>query len=65
MAPFHLPAETDEFAGDGEEGGEVDGEESGSLVPPAVLKERIQDVVEVLADFKNRRTDGRSRGEWE
>jgi 25S rRNA (cytosine2870-C5)-methyltransferase len=39
-------------------------EEEGGLPPPAVLKERITDVVEVLSDFKTRRDPDLSRAEY-
>ena len=34
------------------------------VVPPSELRARIEDVLEVLADFKNRREPGRSRSEY-
>jgi 25S rRNA (cytosine2870-C5)-methyltransferase len=48
------------------EGAELDDEveEEGGLPPPAVLKERITDVVEVLSDFKTRRDPDLSRAEY-
>jgi hypothetical protein len=52
---------------EGEEAASEEGEEAeegGELVPPAVLKERIGAVVEVLSDFKNRRVAGRPRADY-
>jgi len=59
-----IEGEDDEGASDeeGEDGEEE--EEAGELVPPAVLKERIGAVVEVLSDFKNRREAGRPRADY-
>lgn len=34
------------------------------VVPPSELRARIEDILEVLADFKNRREVGRSRSEY-
>ena len=34
------------------------------VVPPSELRERIDDILEVLADFKTRREPGRSRSEY-
>jgi len=34
------------------------------VVPPSELRARIEDILEVLADFKNRREEGRSRSEY-
>ena len=60
-------------ADDGEDDGEDDEEEEeeeededvdGAMVAPAVLKERIAEVVEVLSDFKTRRELGRARAEY-
>ena len=49
---FHLPTH-EEIA-----------EEENRVVPPSELRARIEDVLEVLADFKNRRESGRSRSEY-
>lgn len=53
-AIFHLPTE-DELAD------ELDGTR---VVPPSELRERINEILTVLADFKNRREEGRSRSEY-
>jgi ribosomal RNA methyltransferase Nop2 len=53
-AVFHLPTEE-----------EVADEKDGTrVVPPSELKERINDILTVLGDFKNRRELGRSRVEY-
>lgn len=53
-AVFHLPTEE-----------EVADEKDGTrVVPPSELKERINDILTVLGDFKNRREPGRSRVEY-
>jgi len=51
---YHLPTKE-----------ELDEDESGDrVVPPSELRARIEDVLEVLADFKSRREPGRSRSEY-
>lgn len=53
-AVFHLPTEE-----------EVESERDGTrVVSPSELKERINDILTVLGDFKNRREPGRSRTEY-
>ena len=39
-------------------------EDENRVVPPSELRERIDDILEVLADFKTRREPGRSRSEY-
>ena len=39
-------------------------DEENRVVPPSELRARIEDVLEVLANFKNRREPGRSRSEY-
>ena len=48
---FHLPTSDDE-------------EEEDRVVPPSELKERIDGILQVLADFKSRREAGRGRVEY-
>mmetsp|Transcript_68 Transcript_68/g.122 ORF Transcript_68/g.122 Transcript_68/m.122 type:complete len:629 (+) Transcript_68:28-1914(+) len=50
---FHLPT-VEELEGDGME----------RVVPPSEIRARIEDIIEVLADFKQRREEGRSRSEY-
>ena len=53
-AVFHLPTEE-----------EIADEQDGTrVVPPSELKERINNILEVLGDFKNRREPGRARTEY-
>ncbi|KAL9190226.1 hypothetical protein ACHAXT_007437 [Thalassiosira profunda] len=49
---FHLPT-AEELADD-----------ENRVVPPSELRARVEDVLEVLADFKQRREPGRSRSEY-
>ncbi|CAM9173404.1 unnamed protein product, partial [Sphacelaria rigidula] len=55
-------------AGDGESGEDMgergEGEGGEEVVPPQVLKERIESVVEVLGDFQERRDPALSRGDY-
>ena len=53
-AVFHLPT-VEELAA------EVDGTR---VVPPSEIRERINDIITVLADFKSRREPNRSRSEY-
>lgn len=39
-------------------------EDKNRVVPPSELRERIDDILEVLADFKTRREPGRSRSDY-
>ena len=39
-------------------------QEEGNALPPAMIKERIEKVLEVLAEFKDRREPGRPRAEY-
>ena len=48
---FHLPTSDDE-------------EEEDRVVPPSELKERIDEILQVLADFKSRREPGRGRVDY-
>ncbi len=51
---FHLPTPE-----------EVEDEQNGTrLVPPSELRERVDDILTVLANFKERREPGRSRAEY-
>ena len=51
---FHLPSEA-----------ELEEEQNGTrVVPPSEIRERINDILTVLADFKNRREPNRSRTEY-
>jgi ribosomal RNA methyltransferase Nop2 len=44
---------------------ELEDEQNGTrVVPPSELRERINDILSVLADFKNRKESGRSRSEY-
>lgn len=53
-ATFHLPTPA-----------ELEEEQNGTrVVPPSELRERINEILTVLADFKNRREPGRSRAEY-
>lgn len=49
---FHLPTEE-----------ELNSEEN-RVVPPSEIRSRIESILEVLADFKSRREDNRSRSEY-
>ena len=53
-AVFHLPT-TEELAA------EIDGTR---VVPPSEIRERINDIITVLADFKNRREPNRARSDY-
>ena len=50
---FHLPTEE-----------EVEKEADERVVPPSEIRARIEAILEVLADFKNRREEGRSRADY-
>lgn len=53
-ATFHLPTAA-----------ELEEEQNGTrVVPPSELRERINEILTVLADFKNRREPNRSRAEY-
>jgi 25S rRNA (cytosine2870-C5)-methyltransferase len=53
-AVFHLPTVE-----------ELEDEQNGTrVVPPSELRERINEILTVLADFKNRKEPGRSRSEY-
>eukprot|EP00957_Ditylum_brightwellii_P123702 9430987-Ditylum_brightwellii.AAC.1 len=43
---------------------ELEEADADRVVPPTELKSRIDDILEVLADFKSRREEGRSRSEY-
>jgi ribosomal RNA methyltransferase Nop2 len=50
---FHLPTKD-----------ELDKDNADRVVPPSEVKNRVESILEVLADFKNRREEGRSRSEY-
>ena len=50
---FHLPTEE-----------EVEKEADERVVPPSEIRARIEDIIEVLADFKSRREEGRCRSDY-
>lgn len=50
---FHLPTKE-----------ELDKDGADRVVPPSEIKARVESIMEVLADFKNRREEGRSRSEY-
>lgn len=53
-ALFHLPTAE-----------ELEDEQNGTrVVPPSELRERINEILSVLADFKNRKESGRARSEY-
>ena len=50
---FHLPTEE-----------EVEKEADERVVPPSEIRARMEEIIQVLADFKSRREEGRSRSEY-